>query len=244
MDTPTDVPTTDGANNGADSDTNANGKFRREDDPFDFVEDASDEPSDDFDFNSLSAAALSEASTADTDDASDTSQVDDIPDSSYVQINDLSGTYSLSANADNGNIYLAGPNQGSYFAASSGVIVADSSDNYLHYYPEVMAAYNVSRLRLSDVTALPKNADIIALVPVDYDSSSTTPSIYAAIDTKARAFVTITCDIEGEDSKLFLANDPDEAVIKLKEEKLRYTVTGGVVTQCYYLPWAASAIPA
>ena len=86
-----------------------------------------------------------------------------------------------------------------------------------------MAAYNVLRLRSSDVTALLKNADIIALVPVDYDSNSATMSTYAAIDTKAGAFVTITSDIEGEDSRLFLANDPDEGILKLKEEKLRYT---------------------
>ena len=62
------------------------------------------------------------------------------------------------------------------------------------------------------------------------------------IGTKARALVTITCDIEGEDSKRFLANDPDEGILKLKEEKLRYTLTGGKVTECYYLPWAAGAI--
>ena len=123
-------------------------------------------------------------------------------------------------------------------------MIGDDSDNYLHYHPDVIAAYNVSRLRLSDETAIPKTADIVGLAPVDYDdNSSATPNVYAVIDTMGNVFVTITCDIEGEDSKVFLARDAEEGVKVLRGQKLRYTVTGGVVTDCYYLPWAAPAAP-
>ena len=46
-----------------------------------------------------------------------------------------------------------------------------------------MNTYNVSRFRLSNETQIPKDADFVALVPVDYDSSSQTPDVYAAFDT-------------------------------------------------------------
>ena len=222
--------------------TNGDATVKRDDSPFEYAEDSDEaSPADDSAFESLSSAALTEATTA--NQANDTSEIDDAPDSSYVTIADVGNTYSLVSDPDSGNLYVGVAGQGTYFAAVDGFVIGDDSDNYLHYHPDVMAAYNVSRIRLSDETAIPKTADIVSLAPVDYDDSSATPNVYAAIDTMGNVFVTITCDIEGEDSKVFLARDAEEGIKMLQEQKLRYTVTGGVVTDCYYLPWAAPAAP-
>ena len=153
-------------------------------------------------------------------DSSDTSQIEDVPNSSYVQISDTSNTYSLAADPDGGNIYISAAGQGTYFASVSSFIVGDDSDNFLHYYPDVMAAYNVSRLRLSPKTAMPKTADLVAFAPVDTDGSGDTASVYAALDTLGNVFVTVVCDIEGQNSKLFLVRDAEQGVVMLKEEKL------------------------
>ena len=246
------VGTTAGSAGGSDEVTspsgNANGRtngdatVKRDDSPFEYAEDSDeDSPADDSVFDSLSSAALTEATAA--NQANDTSEIDDAPDSSYVTIADVGNTYSLVSDPDSGNLYVGAAGQGTYFAAVDGFVIGDDSDNYLHYYPDVMAAYNVSRLRLSDETAIPKTADIVGLAPVDYDGSGATSNVYAAIDTMGNVFVTITCDIEGGDSKVFLARDAEEGVKVLQEQKLRYTVTGGIVTDCYYLPWAAPAAP-
>ena len=125
----------------------------------------------------------------------------------------------------------------------SSFVIGDDSDNYLHYYLDVMAVYNVSRLRLSPQKAIPKTADLVALVSVDTDGSGETTSVYAALDTLGNVFVIIACDIEGQNSKLFLVRDMKQGVATLKEEKLRWTVTGGVVSDCYFLPWGAGVIP-
>ena len=106
-----------------------------------------------------------------------------------------------------------------------------------------MAAYNVSRLRLSPETAIPKTADLVGLVPVDTDGSGSTASVYAALATLGNVSVTVVCDIEGQNSKLFLVRDAGQGVAMLKEEELRWNVTRGVVSNCYILPWGAGVIP-
>ena len=184
-------------------------KAKGDDSPFEFLEDSDEtSPADDSAFESLSSAALAEASAM--DQANDTSQIDDIPDSSYMTIADISNSYPLTSDSDNGNLYVGAAGQGTYFASVDGFIIADDSDNYLHYYTDVMAAYNVSRLRLSDESAIPATADVFGLAPVDYDEDSATPKIYGPIDTMQNVFVTITCDIEGQYSKVFLVRDADE----------------------------------
>ena len=104
-----------------------------------------------------------------------------------------------------------------------------------------MAKYNVSRIRLSSSDAIPKDADFVALAPVDYDDNPATPSIYAGLDTMGGIFFTLTCNIQDQASKIFLATDPVQGIEMLKDEKLRYTVTGGIVEDCWYMPWAVPA---
>ena len=213
---------------------------QKQNDPFAYVEDSDeDKPAHNPQFDTLSAEALADASN-ETTPASATGVGAD-PDASFVYISDLSNTYSLQADPLSGNIYISEPGDGSLFAATSGYVVGDIAGRYLHFHPHLMNAYNVSRFRLSNEDQIPKDADFVALVPVDHDSDATTPDIYAAFDTMGGGYVTVSCDFETGPSKVFLAKDPVEGVKMLRDPKLRYTVTGGVVTSCYYLPWAVPA---
>ena len=210
------------------------------DDSYGYVDsDDQNESANNSDFDELSNEAIAEANRDDkAPTANDTGVVDD-PGSSFVYINDATSSYGLEADPATGNIYIGDPGEGSLFASSERNIVGDDSGRYFHYYPGLMSAYNVSRFRLSNETQIPKDADFVALVPVDYDGSSQTPDVYAAFDMSGNTFLTITCDIKGEFSKVFLAQDAEEGTKALMNSRLRYTVTGGIVTSSYYLPFVA-----
>lgn len=207
-------------------------------DSFDFVNNSDEQAPADFqDFQSLSDAALAETHAY---EKNKTFAGSEGPNARYIPITDLSNTYQLQADLD-GNLYLGDIGNPSAFAEDQGFVVGDDAEQYFHYYPDVMAAYNVSRIRFSSTDAIPKDADFVALAPVDYDDNAATPSVYAAIDTMGGIFFTLMCNFADQASKIFLAADPVEGVKMLKEEKLRWTVTGGVVEDCFYLPWAAPA---
>ena len=212
----------------------------KRDDPFSFIDnfDNADGPANDEDFQELSEQALNNAENQKP--TTNGTQISTAPDAGLVNIKDKSGSYSLFGDAD-GNLYIDEADQGSQFAEVQGFVVGDDVGRFLHYYPDTMAAYNVSRLRLSDQDEIPKTADFVALVPADYNDNPSTPDIYAAFDTIGGFFFTISCDIEDQASKIFLAADPVEGAKTLMDPKLRYTVTGGVVTECYYLPWVRPA---
>lgn len=207
-------------------------------DSFDYVNNSDEQaPADSQAFQSLSDAALAEANTY---EKNKTLAGSEGPNARYIAITDLSNTYQLQADTD-GNLYLGDIGNPSAFAEDQGFVVGDDAEQYFHYYPDVMAAYNVSRIRLSSTNAIPKDADFVALAPVDYDDNAATPSVYAGIDTMGGIFFTLMCNFADQASKIFLAADPVEGVKMLKEEKLRWTVTGGVVQDCFYLPWAVPA---
>ena len=79
-------------------------KSKRDDEAFDFIDD--NPATEDEIFNSLSPAALAETDFKDKEDAGDTSQIEDVPNSEYIQIANKSNTYSLAADPDGGNIYI------------------------------------------------------------------------------------------------------------------------------------------
>ncbi|KAL8669726.1 MAG: hypothetical protein Q9168_005695 [Polycauliona sp. 1 TL-2023] len=185
----------------------------------------------------LSSAATLDALDA-TANSANGSQVPFAPDTDFFVIHDLSGNDELVADQD-GNIYYAAPGNGSLFASVSGFVEGDASGRFFHYYTDTMITYNVSRLRLSDEAHIPLTAEFVGLAPVNYDEQSSTPDVYVAMDTNNGVFFPVTCDIQGEESKAFLVTDIAQGVARLKEENLRYTVTGGVVLDCYFLPWAA-----
>ena len=211
---------------------------RAVDDIYDYVDgDGEDLPPDDARFESLSDLAIAQAQGA-TQPTDNVEGVSGIAGTNYSYINDVSNSYSLVADAD-GNFYVGNGGQGTRFAANQGNVITDESGLYFHYYPDLMQKYGVSRFRSSNQTAIPKVADIVALVPVDY-SQGENPLVYVAMDTSEGVFLTITCDFEEGSSKVFLVQDASDGIGILKDPKLRYTVTGGIVTDCYYLPWVPS----
>jgi len=157
---------------------------------------------------------------------------------------DTTNTYVLSSD-DSGNMYLdsaaAGPSGDSTFALDTGLVVGDESDRFLHYYPDVMAAFNVSRIRLSTQDAVPVTSDIITLAPLDGDSENSAVSVYIAVDSKGDYFYPVTCNIEGQPSKVFIVADPVKGLETLLLEELRYIVTGGIVQECFYIPFMAGS---
>ena len=206
----------------------------------DYDNDDPDLAPDNAEFDELSDEALADAdkdasSSSAAGDNSTTSLADDTG-SSYVYINDQFQSYSLYADPDTGNILVSALGSGSLFLALSGYVIGDEADRYLHYYPDLMEKYGVSRFRVSDETHIPKDADLAVLAPVDLDDSAGTPSVYGVLDTRGNAFLPITCDIGGEDSKVFLARG-EEGAKTLMGDELKYTVTGGIVQSCYYIPW-------
>ncbi|KAL6719024.1 hypothetical protein ACLMJK_003259 [Lecanora helva] len=160
------------------------------------------------------------------------------PDNNFTTITDFSGNDELVADED-GNIYYGAPGEGSPFATVSGYVEGDADGRFFHYYTDIMTAYNVSRLRLSNESYIPVSSDFVGFAPINYDDNSQTRDAYVAIDTVGAVFFPVTCDIQGQPSKAFLVTDITEGTRKLQDPSLRYTVTGGVVETCYFLPWAA-----
>lgn len=59
------------------------------------------------------------------------------------------------------------------------------------------------------------------------------------MDTNDGVFLPAMCDIQSQESKASLVVDIVQGFARLKEQDLRYTVTGPVLEECYFLPWAA-----
>ncbi|RDW56394.1 hypothetical protein BP5796_13216 [Coleophoma crateriformis] len=105
----------------------------------------------------------------------------------YTTATDSTGKYLLAA-GDNGNFYVETKSVGrvdgaTIFALSDNIIVTDESDRFIFYYPDTMAKFGVSRVRLGNDTTFPKTADIVSLVPLDFDDSAVTPGVYVAVGT-------------------------------------------------------------
>lgn len=163
--------------------------------------------------------------------------------SSFTTIPDLFSNYLLEAD-ESGNFrlvnYTANPAAtiaaGLQFEVYNDTIVADDASRLLHYYPDLMAKYGVSRFRISDINDVPKTSDLVGLVPFNYDNNDNTPGVLMALDTNGTYFYPVACNLEGESAKLFLVNDPVAGAQKLEDPALRFTVTGGVTSDCAFLP--------
>ncbi|RDW59947.1 hypothetical protein BP6252_13034 [Coleophoma cylindrospora] len=168
----------------------------------------------------------------------------------YTTATDSTGKYLLAA-GDNGNFYVETKTAvqvdgATLFALSSNIIVTDESDRFIFYYPNTMAQFGISRLRLGNDTTFPRTADIVSLVPLDFDDSAVTPGVYVAVGTNQAAnaaktyFYPVICNYESQVSKIFLVNDVKLGVLKLADPTMRYIVTGGVVTNCSYIAFMSS----
>ncbi|KAL8993315.1 MAG: hypothetical protein Q9169_006437 [Polycauliona sp. 2 TL-2023] len=191
-------------------------------------------------FQDFSAAALANAQAqTETINATDFTNSTD---STFITIPDMDNEYALLANDDTGNLEIALVGEGSRFIAESGLVIGDSS-RYFHFYPDVMAKYGVSRIRLSNESEIPLTTNFISLTPVNYNDNNETKNVYAAVDTLANYYFLATCNIQGQASKVFLVADEDEALEKLRDEQLRFTVTGGVVDVCYFISFTQPPSP-
>ncbi|CAD0108013.1 unnamed protein product [Aureobasidium uvarum] len=150
---------------------------------------------------------------------------------------DIQKTFQVVPGTD-GNLYTASytagsPSDAGLFASSQNVIIGDDEERVLHYYPDEMAAYNVSRIRLSSGSEIPKTADAIALSPIDYDNSDGTPSAYFAVTTKKDVYSLVLCNFaNGADSKIFIVNDQSGIDTLQNNANVKFTVTGAPVKYC------------
>lgn len=162
----------------------------------------------------------------------------------FTTVVDVQKTFAL-APGTNGNLLAAavdGTNNGSaLFATYQNVIIGDDGERILHYYPDEMAVYNASRIRLSYEDQTPKTADVITLSAIDYDSSdSSNPSVYFAVDSKSNVYSLVLCDFSnGADSKVFVVNGESGIESLTKNGNMRFTVTGAPVSACYGLALVA-----
>ncbi|KAG9570375.1 hypothetical protein KCU71_g1370, partial [Aureobasidium melanogenum] len=153
---------------------------------------------------------------------------------------DIQNTFQVVPGTD-GNLYTSSlvpgsPSDAGLFAESQNIIVGDDEERVLHYYPDEMATYNVSRIRLSLGSDVPKTADAIALSPIDYDDANDTPSVYFAVSTKQDVYSLVLCDFSnGADSKIFIINDQSGLDSLQNNTNIKYTVTGAPVQACYPL---------
>lgn len=195
------------------------------------VADQGDGAVDDDDSDPDNAEYLSDSTAAMTD-ADDSMSMDNF---TYTTINDLQNTFSIVPGED-GNIYasaLQGVDNGtSLFAVLDNVVGMDDASRALYYYPDVMSAFNASRIRLGNETHLPKTADFISLMPINYDSDSSTANPLFAVNSNGDPYLTVLCTFtNGAASKMFIVSD-ETGIDALQTEALRYIVTGAPVDIC------------
>ncbi|KAI5194251.1 hypothetical protein E4T38_09637 [Aureobasidium subglaciale] len=157
---------------------------------------------------------------------------------SFTTLIDVQQTFQIIP-GDDGNLYAGAYTAGStsdtgLFAQYDGVIFGDDGQRVLHFYPDEMAVYNVSRIRLSSDAIIPKSADAITLSPIDYDDAdSTNPLAYFAVTTKQQVYSLVLCSFSnGADSKVFVVNDQSGLDALTGNGNIVYTVTGAPVQVC------------
>lgn len=166
--------------------------------------------------SSVSSSASASASAASSDN------------SINIVITDTTGQLQL-LSTDNGNMYMSTNFTGANFASDGTVALGDSTGKMFLYYPDVMAAFGVSRFRLGAWGSIPHGARLLTLTPLN--NSGTT--VFVAVDTLGNYFFPVLCTYEGATRpKVFLVKDPTADLSFILDTQLRFTVTGGVVAQC------------
>ncbi|CAI6336214.1 unnamed protein product [Periconia digitata] len=178
---------------------------------------------------------------------------------SYISLYDLSQTFLLTS-CGNGNLYmqlnenltaLAAQGCGTLFAyeTSTDLIYADGSSQLFYFYTDEMAITGVSRLRHSAIENVPLNTEYVSFAPklpqVDPSSSpddqnifSDDDPIYVAKTSDGTYYATTVCFYADPTlpPKIFLISDLEWGIEMLKSPDVKYSITGGDVTDCLYLP--------
>lgn len=109
----------------------------------------------------------------------------------------------------------------------------------LHFYRDSMNALGVSRVRSSDATKVPMNAEAVVMVPT---ASADGSSLYVAAANNQQIFHPVACNFaDGSSAKIFLAKDVAAGIKTLQSEDSIESVTGGKVTKCLPLSLAVGA---
>jgi hypothetical protein len=156
----------------------------------------------------------------------------------FNTIVDVQRTFQLIP-GDDGNLFAATYTAGSssdtgLFGSYQNVVIGDDQERVLHYYPDEMAAYNASRIRLSSGDLIPKTADAITLSPIDSDGSDgENPTTYFAVTTKKDVYSLVVCNFANSaNSKVFLVADQTGLDNLETNVHMKFTVTGAPVKDC------------
>lgn len=163
---------------------------------------------------------------------------DPLPDNSvFVPIISTYGGYFLTF--DEGNFYLGpadDPNPDT-FIYDEGIMSTPDGTQLFHYYNDTMKALGVSRFRITELAGLPKTSDLVTLTSVNADESDSTPGFIVAVNTVGETFYTVLCSYsDDQDSKFFLVKDIESGIAQLQSPDLKFTVTGGDVSECEFWP--------
>jgi len=145
----------------------------------------------------------------------------------YQTLPTSDNTAQLSAGTD-GNIYFESVNPSStsgLWASMSGVWAGDFQGRLLHVYASELKALGVSRLRLADETNFPVSGSLVGLVGIKTGGSN----LMAAVDTRGNIYYLASCNLQGQNTKVFVVKDPDAGLAMLQTAVASWTVTGGVV---------------
>lgn len=184
-----------------------------------------------------------------------------VPDSNDLDFNRTDGYY-ISTLVDstarfqaypcsNGNIHVFGVNDTNIKASDcqedftmyqtedvGNVVLADGFARVFVYYPDEMTKTGVSRIRVVDVENIPTGAEEILWVPDDStDSDGSTIPVYYPVDTQDNTYYPAMCHYTTNvPNKMFLMKDPSAGLSILKDANIKYSITGGDIDSCYYLP--------
>lgn len=141
---------------------------------------------------------------------------------------------------DDGNFYLYEPEDSTsnYYGINDSVITSTPYEEFFFFYPDVMNAYGVSRLRHGTVDYLPVTADIITFAAVSLNGTTST---LVPTTPEGKVFSTVICNYEDDalPTKLFIVADIEKGTERLQDDNLQFTVTGGKVATCEYWPLVA-----
>ncbi|PSK60237.1 hypothetical protein B9Z65_1135 [Elsinoe australis] len=164
-------------------------------------------------------------------------------DDKNIAMTDITGIFQLLPDAD-GNLYLSKnysvSNPAANFALTTGVVYSDAQSRLLLFFPDTMAAYSASRIRLATTSAIPKGSRLLTWVPLGLNNST----VFTAMDTTGRYYFPVACVYSDSDKiKVLLVKNSLGNLSFLEDEKLQHVLTGGVVQNCEPIALSARGVP-
>jgi hypothetical protein len=146
----------------------------------------------------------------------------------FVLASDASANFLL-ADASQASLYT--------FGTSENLVMSYGTNDTVFYYPDEMVAAGVSRFRHADFEHVPKSAQLVTMMPIQFDSSQGADPMYVAVDTQGDSFYPVLCNVDTSVSnttssalKVFLVKDPVNGLDVFNNTDLSYTTFGGAVT--------------